>query len=459
MSPPEAREYLDSLINYENHLDCVHRSLFKLERVEGILNRLGSPHKKISFIHIAGTKGKGSTCAFIAFVLREAGYKVGLYTSPHLHDYQERIRILSPPLSSIDPEDPFVGRISDPELAATLKEIKPVLDCVGKNDHWGRLSFFEVLTSLAIYYFQQAQVDFAVLETGLGGRLDATNVVESLVCGLTPISLEHTELLGSTLQEIAQEKAAIIKNKDQGVVVAPQDPQADQIIRDRCHAYQARACCVGEDIRYQAVSQDLKGQTFEIQSPYNGCLKLETRLLGAHQIVNAAVALGVVESLQHRGFPIPREAIQRGMEKTLWPGRLEVMSSHPLVILDGAHNPASVKALVKAIQDLLPGKKVTLIFGLSLDKDKRAVAREFHKVTSKIVFTQAHHPRACPLTPQELEDLFPGCEIITTRNVSDALDCAFSVTTEEQVILISGSLFVVGEARGCLLKNQSLLVP
>ncbi len=454
MTPLEAQAYLDSFINHENNLECCDRTTFKLEGVKRLLNLLGAPHRKIPFIHVAGTKGKGSTSAFIAFILKEAGYKVGLYTSPHLHEYQERIRILTSSDETADSRNPFAGKIADQELARMVSEIQPVVEGLRNDSALGYLSFFEVLTALAIYYFKQCQVDCAVLETGLGGRLDATNAVKSSVVVLTPISLEHTQLLGSTIEAIAREKAAIIKNKDQRVVVASQDPEAQRVIKNRCQQYGVKALWLGEDILPARLSQDLRGQSFQVQIPPHPIWKLKTRLAGTHQMTNAALAVGVGESLRHLGFKISPEAIVRGIENTVWPGRFEVIPFRPLVILDGAHNPASTAALVKTVQEILPEMRLTLIFGVSIDKDKKGIARELKKIAQRIIFTRANHPRACDCTLEELRDLFPKQEIMKTQNVPQALKTAFDKIAEDEALLVSGSLFVVGEAREYFIKNQ-----
>ena len=451
MTPLEAKQYLDSFINYEIYSPKINpQRSFKLDRVKKLFNSLGNPQKKIKSIHIAGTKGKGSTCAFTSSILKRAGYKVGLYTSPHLCDFKERIRILDPTQGSENSADTFWGKIKDKQLANILEKIKDVLETLRVDPKLGRLSYFEVLTAVAVYHFVQSKVDFAVLETGLGGRLDATNSIDSLVGAITPISLEHTKYLGPTISAIAAEKAAIIKNKNQSAVIAPQMLAAQAIIKKRCEQYQAKTLWIGKNIQYKCVDRNLDGQIFHLKSSKNDYRYLKTKLLGEHQIVNAATALGIVESLCALGFAISEDAVHEGIVRAVWPGRFEILKKDPYIILDGAHNPASAQALAKTIQEFFPKEKVTLILGVSDDKDKLGIARALQKIAKKIIFTKADHPRASWLSEEESQDLFPGKEILRTENMRQALEAVLRTIAKEEIILITGSLFVVGEARGYL---------
>ena len=492
MTPIQAKQYLDSFINYENNFKAIDPRTFKLQRVHALLRRIHFPQSKINFIHVAGTKGKGSTCVFIASILSAAGYKVGLYTSPHLSDFKERIRILEPfgnqhvslrgasfatkqsnKLSvkqkdcfaslrcarndtntpSHSALDPFAGKITGRDFARALEEISPAIEQVKANSKLGRLSFFEVLTVLAVYYFYRKKVDFIVLETGLGGRLDATNVFESCVCALTPISLEHTQQLGSTIQAIAGEKAAIIKNKHQIAVIAPQLPLAERVIKNRLQECGVQSVWIDKNIRYEPLSGNLTGQTFRLKSLRSEYPRLKTKLLGEHQLLNAAVAIGVSESLSPFGFKISKAAVARGIASARWPGRFEILKQKPLVILDGAHNPASANSLVKTVEQFFLGKKVILIAGISEDKDKKGIARTLNRIAKKIIFTQANHPRAWAFNDEGLKNLFPGKKIVRTTKVPAALKEALNSARKDDIILICGSLFVVGEARECLCTN------
>ncbi len=444
MTPLECRHYLDSFVNYEmiNEMD---RSVFKLDRVRELLRLFGNPHEKIKCIQIAGTKGKGSTCAFTAFILRQAGYKVGLYSSPHLNDYKERIRVLYPKSNSFS--DPFEGKIRDEELCGILEELKDSIDEVRHREDLGRLSFFEVYTAMALYYFHKCDLDFAVLETGLGGRLDATNVVDSLVCGITPISLEHTQYLGNTLAEITWEKAGIIKGRNLNVVTAFQYPEVLEILRKRCQEKEARLFCLGEDFRFELDSFDIHGQLFHVTGLNNEYRRLKTHLLGRHQAENACVAVGIIEALKDLGYPVQEKAVSQGIESTIWPGRFEVVLRNPLVILDGAHNPASMKALVRTVEDVLPHKRITVILGVSVDKDLEGIIGALNAIVNKVIVTRANHPRAYRFSREQIERFWPRGNCLNSENVSQALDMAFNSAGDDEVIVVTGSLFVVGEAR------------
>jgi len=306
MSYPEVIKYLELFINYEKIPAFTYKESLKLERIKDFLSTFNNPQKNLKCIHIAGTKGKGSTCAFITYILREAGYKVGLYTSPHLSDFRERIRILNPkseirnpkqipnPKSQIQKLEDFERMISKEDLVRLTEKLKADIEKFNSQSKCDPLSFFEVYTALAFTYFKEEKVDFAVLETGLGGRLDATNVVNPLVCAITPLSYEHTQKLGNTLREIATEKAGIIKAqssklKAQNLIVisAPQEKEALEVIRNKCKEVGARLYEVNKDIFYEKANSGFS--LIGLFGEYS-CLKIN--LLGEHQWINAAVAVG-----------------------------------------------------------------------------------------------------------------------------------------------------------------------
>ncbi len=450
MSYSSAREYLDSFINYEIHRKPPRR-FFKLKRVQKLLTLIGDPHLNFKCLHVAGTKGKGSTCAFVASILQTAGYTVGLYTSPHLSDFKERIRILSP-WDCRGQTQAFAGKVSAQALRRSLQEIKPSIERIQARRSLGQLTYFEVLTVLALYYFYKRKADVAVLETGLGGRLDATNVVDSLVSAITPISLEHTEFLGKTIQKIAAEKAGIIKSRSQAVVIAPQDQKALKVIKAQCRKMGASFRVVGKDIMVQNGKTTLQGETFSVRGCLGNYRNLKSRLIGPHQVVNAAVAIGMVESLKQRGFWINRRAIVQGIKNAVWPGRFEVIRHRPLTILDGAHNAASCRVLTDTLRKVLPNKKMVLIFGVSSDKDIKGMAQELAKMARCVIATKANHPRAYEFKAAELENFFPGKEIILSKNVCSALQLAQQKSSADEAIVVTGSLFVVGEARELCLR-------
>ena len=452
MNVKEAKAYLDSFINYELDAQQPYVS-FKLERVQHLLSFLGNPQRRLKSIHVAGTKGKGSTCAFAAYILKEAGYRVGLYTSPHLHDCTERIRVLD--LSNAQKtKNSFAGKISHRELCCLLKEIKPKIEKAQKESRFGRISFFEVYTALAFCYFQKKKIDIAVLETGLGGRLDATNVVSSLVCGITPLSLEHTQQLGSTIAKIAKEKAAIIKNKKQIVVIAPQERKVFEVIEERCRKVKAKTVFVGSDLSYESVRQNGTKQIFHIKGLRGEYRNLKTGLLGQHQLINATMAVGMVEALYGFGFSVSGQHIKKGIERTQWPGRMEIVRKNPTVILDGAHNVSSSRALAKAIQDIFPKKKVILMLGVSGDKDIAGICKVLNPISRRVILTEAFHPRAHRFSPPEVKSLFSVKDVTITQNTREALGVALKRIKKTEVVLVAGSLFVVGEIRRLCLKRD-----
>ncbi|MEI6631682.1 MAG: folylpolyglutamate synthase/dihydrofolate synthase family protein, partial [bacterium] len=407
------------------------------------LRLVGNPQDTLKSIHSAGTKGKGSTCAFISYILREAGYRTGLYTSPHLLSFRERIRILQPYRQGEErtAEGDFEGAIPEEDLIRLVDYLRPKIEKYNSNSQSGPLSFFEAYTTLAFVYFKEQRVDFAVLETGLGGRLDATNTVDSLVCAITPISYEHTQKLGNTLREIASEKAGIIKdNQGQFVIAAPQEEEARLVIRGRCQEVGAKLYEVGRDIRYQGTEAgfSLEG----ISSLYQD---LKIKLTGQHQLANAALAVGVIEALGFHGIKINRQEIKRGLYKTIWPGRCEIISRNPLVVLDGAQNISSSIALREAIRTRFQYKRLFLVLGISNDKDIKGISKELHSLADGVILTRADNPRATP--PQDLAEYFSGKPVYLTANIKEARTKACALAKGDDLVLVCGSLFVVGEFR------------
>ena len=470
------QSYLDSFINHEIHLGRVDRDSFKLDRVEHLLKELGSPEKNLEVVHVAGSKGKGSICAVTASILRAAGYSVGLYTSPHLNNYRERIRVLEPrPIpgvsstchpeakpkdfdcyrlyTSIEPgqtgrdSSPFGFRmtpgerggsgdifddcIGEEELGEVVDEIRPAVERV--REGLGLLSFFEVVTALALYYFNKRGVDVVVLETGLGGRLDATNAAPSLVAVIAPISLEHTSILGGTIEKIAGEKAGIIKARGQKVVIAPQAREAREVLAGRCRQFGIGARFVGDALKIEAAAQDLDGQTFDLTTAKRAYEGLRLPLVGRHQRQNAAAAVCAVEEFEDLGWMIPPGAVAQGCAEVFWPGRLEIVGRAPMVLLDGAHNAASARALAEMVREVLGGKRVVVVLGVSADKDADAIRGALEPIAREVILAKAAHPRA--------GDLEGAVDVKT------ALELARAAAGPDGVVLVTGSLFVVAEAR------------
>ena len=458
MTYPEAIKYLDSFIDYEKIPQYSYKQLLKLERIKEFLNTLNNPQDQLKCIHIAGTKGKGSTCAFIAYILREAGFKVVLYTSPHLSDFRERIRIIKPITESQKPKTEFEGMISERELTDLIEELRPFIQEYNSQSKYGSLSFFEVYTTLAFMYFKKMQVDFCVLETGLGGRLDATNVVNSSMSIMTSISYEHTRQLGKTLSEISYEKTGIIKNHKSIVISAPQEREVREVISKRCEMVGAELYEIGKDIIIEEGIPVKGSRCFNISGAFDKLTNLKIRLAGRHQIINASLAVAAVLALDKlHQVRVNLEAIRAGLYNTIWPGRFEIIRKKPLLILDGAQNPASAQALKQTILENFPGRQIILVFGVSQDKDINGICKVLIPISDEIILTHTDNPRAADV--DVIEQAFisqlsgRSRPINKTRSVKAALDLAKAKAGLEDLVLVTGSLFLVGEVRKLVLKN------
>ena len=433
MTYEEALRYLDSFTNYERRDNYDYNRSFKLDRMSSLASSLGDPQKDIKSIHVAGSKGKGSTSAFIYSILKEAGYKTGLYTSPHLASFRERIQI--------DGE-----LIREEDVSRLLGRIKNVVDTMQDD----MPTFFEVYTALSYLYFKEKKVDFAVFEVGLGGRLDATNILEPLVSVITPISYEHTDKLGNTLTEIAGEKAGIIKNNSV-CIIAPQEEESLNAILKVCAERRAKPILVGKDIKFKELDFNDSKEVFDISGLSGDHLKLDTALLGVHQVANAAAAIGAVEALRFSGIIIDKDAVRRGVHNAKWPGRLEVISKWPYIILDGAQNRASSNALIDAVKRTFKYRNLILILGISSDKDIEGILEELLPAAYKIILTKSKIIERAA-SPENIKGYVnpKDMDINLTQNVEDALAKAKSFAGSEDLVLITGSLFVVGEARQIL---------
>jgi len=431
MTYQEALQYLNSFVNFEKLPSYSYKDSLKLDRIRDFLKLIDNPQKELKCIHVAGTKGKGSTCAFIAYILKEAGFKVGLYTSPHLVDFRERIRILDPSDNIKNPKEDFSGMISKADLSELVIKIKPKIDEYNRKSKYGPLTFFEVYTTLAFIYFMEKKVDFLVLETGLGGRFDATNVVKSYIYAITPISYEHTDKLGSTLKEIAGEKAGIIKStklKTKNVkpiaITAPQEKEVLKVIVRRCLDSEVRLIRTGKDTKYK---------------------NLKLRLMGRHQLINAGLAVGVIKALHKFGLKMDNKIIKRGLENTVWPGRCEIIAKNPYIILDGAQNVASALAIIDTIKANFKYRKLVLVLGISSDKDIKRMCLKFYNFADKVILTKADSLRAS--NPWILSGYFEGKEKYITLSVNKARILAKKIASRKDLVLVTGSLFVVGEFR------------
>lgn len=442
---------LYALINFERQrLDRYTASKLDPERAQKLVDHLGSPQAQFPAIHIAGTKGKGSVAALCAYSLRAAGLRVGLYTSPHLQEFRERIRILTP--ADAD------GRISQADFVARMAEVQAALD------HVEGVTWFEAVTAVSLLHFAHQQVDIAVIETGLGGRLDATRVVNPLVCAITSLSLDHTELLGNTLAEIAYEKAGIIK-PGVPVVCAPQAPEAEARLREI-------AAERGSPIRFVGGGGELAdngrspwlysgipaqpGQPQQLlihHAPDERFVPSGSRfplaLRGDHQIENGAVALAALDLVRGRFPQVDETAVRVGLSGVEWNGRLQTVhpgDDHtPALLVDCAHNPDSVARLSHALTHDFSYRRLILIFGAPADKDTANMLNQLVPLAATVITTSANHPRSAP--PAELaaqvHDL--GGQASTTADLGEALTRAWALARPGDLICATGSIIVVGD--------------
>jgi dihydrofolate synthase/folylpolyglutamate synthase len=405
--------------------------VYRLARVEELLAQLGDPHRSYPSVHIAGTKGKGSTTAMIESILRAAGYRTGMYTSPHLHTFRERIKLDGEPIPGAD-------------VARLVERMLPILE------QRPEVTVFEIITALAMWYFCRCGVDWGVFETGLGGRLDATNVLSPRISVLTSISMDHMAVLGDTLEAIAGEKAGIIKS-DTPAISAPQRPEALGVIRKTCAERKASLQIAGTDWNWRFRSADLRGQRLDVFSQGNEkapeYADLDLPLLGAHQLENACVAIMTIETLRAQGVRIPATAVRKGLAEVKWPGRMEILSEKPLLVVDGAHNGDSIQKLLRSVKGYLNYRKLWLVFGCGRTHTPDTLIGLLQPEVDQWILTQAQHPKATPSA--ELADLLSrkGGHGRATATVEAALRTAKEAAAPDDLILVTGSLFVVAEAR------------
>ncbi len=430
----EALSYLESFTDYERKPPGRYdKRTYNLLRTEKLLNYLGYPHNSIRAIHIAGTNGKGSTGAMLASILKEANFKAGFYSSPHLISFRERIRIGD----ELIPEE---------RICALTDDIKSAVEKLEK-DHLERPSFFEVYTAMCLLYFASEEVDFAILEVGMGGRLDATNVVEPVISIFTSIDIDHTEDLGKTRVAIAKEKSGIIK-EGVPVITATQKKDVLGVLEEKCKEKNSVMTEVRMKDDFQANEGShqiyleekcvsLEGCKFKVYGTKNSYDLLSIPLLGKHQILNAGVALCAADFLG-----IPPTYISSGLEKTTWPGRVHLFAGKHPILLDGAHNPSAARSLASTIKRLFPEKKIILVFGICIDKDIGGVGKELFPLADKIILTKADNPRAAE--PSYLKEKFMANSKIAS-SPGDAMRIALNEASDESLVCVAGSFFLVGE--------------
>jgi len=431
MNYQQAIGYISSYTDYEKVPMPHDPAFYDLRRVDELLAQIGNPHLKARSVHITGTNGKGSTAAMIASALTTSGYTTGLYTSPHLHSWRERIRIDG-------------ALISEEELAALITRLQPEIEEVNRKATYGHLTTFELLTTLAFAYFGQREVDFQVLEVGMGGKFDATSVITPEVSIITSISLDHTEVLGNTLPKIAAEKAAIIKSGST-VVISPQPDEADRIIAETCLNRGTKLIRIGSDVTWESLGFDLSRQMLRVKGRMDS-YELSIPLLGQHQLDNAATAVASLEVLAGKGFHISRDSIVRGLEQVKWPGRLQILRHKPLMMADGAHNPDAARKLIEFMKQYCKFDSAILIIGVSEDKNIAGIAPELSPYFDTVIATCSHHPRAMPPERIAAEFRKHGIEVKQIEDITEALSLARSLAGSEDLICIAGSLFVVAEA-------------
>jgi dihydrofolate synthase/folylpolyglutamate synthase len=436
-----ALDYIYSFIDFSLKRNLRNAEAnFKLDRMARFMSLLGNPQDQYKIIHVAGTKGKGSVCAFCASALRVAGYRVGLYTSPHLEEFTERIQV-----NGIE-----IDKISVVKLVEKMKAVVTEVPDI---------TTFELTTAMGFLYFAEQKVDVAVLEVGLGGRLDATNIVNPLVSVITSISYDHTAVLGNTLGKIAFEKGGIIK-PGKPVVIAPQREEARKRLVAVCRERSAPLVEVGKDFQFKAESHSLQGQTLfvwknsgqltEDRDPAlipGTVTNLRIPLLGYHQVINAVTAYAALQIANDHGLTVSDDAIQRGFETTSWPGRFELLCLHPPVVVDSAHNTDSAKCLSQALDDYFPGLPVILVFGVSADKDVKGILKALLPKVRKVITSQSIHPRA--MDAKELLAYVKQNDVHAEAIVpiEDAIQTALNEAGEEALVLITGSVFVAAAGR------------
>ncbi len=437
----QALDYIYSFVDQEKlQPDKYEPRRFDLTNMHALMGMLRNPHRMLRAVHVAGTKGKGSTCAMIASVLQAAGYRVGLFTQPHLHTFRERIQIN--------------GRlIGEEEMVALLEGEKPHIERLPDP------STFEIMTAMAFQYFVQQEVDFAVIETGLGGRLDTTNVIEPLVAVITSISYDHTYILGDTIEEIAGEKAGIIKT-GRPVVCAPQRPAAEQVIVEVCREKDAPLVLLGRDWRWERTAASLEGQRLQVECSLAGDDGLLTHgekeefsipFLGPYQLTNAVTALATLDQLHRQGVGLSLPQARKGLRVARWPGRLEILGRYPLLVMDGAHNVDSTQRVLRALVEDVPFDRLLIVAGFSADKDIAGMMRELTSHADELILTRSIHPRAADPVQVRALGGEGSARISVVDDVASALWQALERSNPGDLVCVTGSLFVVAEARAAWL--------
>ena len=421
MTYEEALQYFDQT--------DLRGSYLGLEEISKVLDRLGNPEKQLKFVHVAGTNGKGSTATLLESCLRKAGYRVGLYTSPHLVRYNERFKVNG-------------EEISDELLASATERVKAVVDTLEKAP-----TQFELMTCIGFCCFLEAGCDIVVLEVGLGGRADTTNVIpvpEAAV--ITRIGLEHTEILGDTLEKITAEKAGIVKA---GGTVILGDPTREVFgVTEEICRRQGAELILSDPAEAKPLTRSVEGQKFS----WKQYPEISLSLLGKHQLQNGCTALATLEALRGKGWDIPEEAVLEGFRTAVWPGRFECVSTQPTVIIDGGHNQQCAEAIADALKEYFPGKKCTFLIGVMADKNFKGIFDALLPLAEKILAVTPDSPRAlkAPRLCEKLGEEYGYFNAIPYETLDDALKALMQGATAEDLICIYGSLYMVGDVRKAL---------
>jgi len=432
----EALAYLLERTDYEKEERVRYNvTTFSLERMERLLSLLGNPHTQISTVHIAGTKGKGSTATMLARMLEANGYTVGLYTSPHLVHLRERITVNS-------------EMITEAEMLGLMNRLHAPIEKLSKDDP---PTFFEIMTALAFTYFADREIDIGVIETGLGGRLDSTNVILPKVVGITSLSIDHKQQLGDTLDRIAMEKAGVFK-KGVPAVTVQQEPMAMNVLKAQAVAVKAPLSITGTDIdfsyRFETSREHGPHTRICLTTPTSKFEHLRVPLYGRHQAINCGLALALLDKLKMAGYEIDVEKAAAGLSNVRLAGRMEMICEDPRIMIDGAHNAASIRALIHAIGQNIPYDSMVMIFGCNSDKDIAGMLNELQYGADKVIFTRSSSNKA--VSPQELADAYTeicGKMCQTANTLGEALMLARSAVGKEDLICITGSFYLIGQAK------------
>lgn len=431
-------------MNYNEALQFIHEShkfgmRLGLDNIKKLLELLGNPQNNLNIIHVAGTNGKGSTCSFISSILKESGYKVGLYTSPFLETFTERIRING-------------ENIREEEVGKIVSLIKEKIEIM-VSEGYSYPTEFEIVTAMAFYYYNQEKVDFVALEVGLGGRYDATNVIDKpVVSAITSISLDHTGILGDTLGKIAFEKGGIIK-EDCPTIVYPQQEAASEVIKNICDEKSSKYIeCDFKNIEIK--SSNINSQIYNCNINGKKLRDLEIKLIGDHQIKNSIVALNVIEYLNDIKITnISEENIRKGLLETKWPGRIEKISENPMFIIDGAHNEEGAKSLANSIDKYFEDKNKVLVIGMLEDKDIESVLDLLVPKFNTVITTTPDNPRAIDANKLKEKIERYNIEVNCKPNIKEAVDYALEISNKDDVIISAGSLYMIGNVRSIIVNK------